>query len=241
MRHLPLTGCLLAILLGVVPDQAVAWTQAIHREIAADALKISPRYVQLALGRYREDILAGAAGPRGEKAVRLNGAEQNYLDSKIPEQIEILAGQVRKLVRRPGNLKEVAYCFGLISHYTALAANPLNVENTDAQEVYYHALFGTYVEGELRNYRVAFSGYTPGIFEDLTVRDYLGTVTARAQRFYGPLSPHFTKGGKIASIEKFDHFSVPFAVASIAYGNAVNAVADVWRGAWLAASAGEKK
>lgn len=225
MKQLAVT--VLALLFTV--GSSFAWTPKVQEEIVKDALQLSPKYLRVVLEKNFDQLMRGANTAEAEA---FDGATVNIQETELPRLITREGEAIGKLLKKPKGLPEAAYRFGVIARYAGQVGNPLNVQNDDQAEAYYRDLFDAYVQKELKNFRVAFRGYTEGPFRGQDLEDYFAERAQQASRFYKPLSLQFMKDGKIADINSFSHQSVPFAVASLSYGYAVTTVADVWHGLW---------
>ena len=232
---------ILAAVLVAAHGASFAFDSQGRARIAIDAIRLAPPALARQINRNRDALLKGA---RQVTPPRTPAEAQQWIAAEADRAVAMID------THRP--FLEISGVLGRLAGALTCLNNPLwgeasEPDRTDAQR------FSVYFEDHMDRFPLVHARGGP----PATDRQGLAGLAAAIRLRYEDdrqrlrLAYHPPDGGSIQPAD-FDERSVPFAIASLAYSNAVNDVAIVWIDIWrrangdltgtpfLAASPGEK-
>jgi hypothetical protein len=221
MRHAilvlaPLVAC----------SAALAWAPESRVRIVDQSVRLMPESLRTALERHRRPLLEGMLEPaveedgRDHRPAATGGALESAAGRAQAELAEALA--------RPTDFAEIARRLGRVAHWVADAGYP-PAHGTDADAGRRYRHFGSFCDGRLDRVPLVFYGHDD---LDRGFAPLLGDVVATAERNDRDLARAYAAAGDPPSPAAFDDRSVPFAICSLSYSQAVTNVVRAWLGAW---------
>ncbi len=211
-----------------------AWTPASQQTIASEAARLAPPDLYRQIVRNRLAYLQGVADGFGERdplAHAKHADGTGHLDEAITTAVD---NAVRAIVaHQPFN--EVCYRLGIVSHFIADANNPLNAAGDDAEEGRYYADFLAYLESAEPRIKLVFYGFRPELDGGQDLPALVAEGLERGRGFYPLVGREYRRVEFASGVRAFDDRSTAFAVASLAYSNAVSDIAEALRYIWLEA------
>ena len=229
----------LALLLALLPASAsAAFTPRTQERIAAEAARLAPPDLARQIERREDSYLAGVRSPfRDGSAAHRNAGPPGILDRVIVDE----SSRAVQLIREHRNFDEIVRQLGVVSHYVALANNPLVTASSDPREREYWTDYARYVESAEPRLPLVFYGLTPGLDARPDVSPLVTMTLARGRRLYPLVGREYRRIGFASGVGRFDDRSTAFGVASLSFSHAVTDVARVMRWIWLQAGGGDAR
>jgi hypothetical protein len=143
---------------------------------------------------------------------------------------EVIRAQEMIRLQRPFN--EVFSAFGALAGMICESLNPLNMSDTDSQEIYYYSAFERYIEKSSPVFRIRFEGYRLFPVDQDKIAAEFKRRFNKLRSYYSPLTEEYRNRLAVGRNLDFDPTSIPFGVAMITYSDAVNAIIDTWCSLW---------
>ncbi len=229
----------LALLLALVPARAsAAFTPRTQERIAAEAARLAPPDLARQIERREEAYMAGVRAPfRDGSAAHRNAGPEGILDRVIVEE----ARRAVSFIREHRTFDDIVRQLGVVSHYVALANNPLSTAASDPREGEYWTDYARYVESAEPRLPLVFYGLTPGLDARPDVSPLVNATLARGRRLYPLVGREYRRIGFASGVGRFDDRSTAFGVASLSFSHAVTDIARVMRWIWLQAGGGDPR
>lgn len=213
---------------------AGAWTGATRSRMIRDALKVTPPALNAILGHYREELDRGMEIPSSHETEEVHyqladgsaGLAAAAVAQKKEEAQALLAGK--------HGLKKFAFEMGTLAHLTADVSFPLNASDADPREPLYREAYRAYIERALDRIPFVLDPDAATGVDDMSVEARMMESARRTARNYDQIGAAFKDDGTPRTPQSLDERSVPFAVASLAYSQAVNDIVRVWCRLWRA-------
>lgn len=213
---------------------ANAWTGATRARMIRDALKVTPPSLNAILDHYREDLDRGMEIPSSHETEEVHyqladgsaGLAAAAVAQKKEEAQALLAGK--------HGLRKFAFEMGTLAHLTADVSFPLNASDADPREPLYREAYRAYVEHALDRIPFVLDPAAATGVDDVGVEARMMESARRTARNYDQIGVAFKDDGTPRTPQSLDERSVPFAVASLAYSQAVNDIVRVWCRLWRA-------
>ncbi len=221
----------LAVLLSLAAAPARAWTPRTRVQMVDEAVRLLPASLRLAIEHRREPLLRGMLEPMtGEDGPGHRPPWQGgTLDAEIAERAAALV----RSVESAAPFDEVARSFGALAHFVADAGYPPGAAGAGGAARY--ADFASFCESRRPRFPLVFYGYDDPDLARGDFRGFARRVLERARKEFPSLERAYAAAGTPPDPAAFDDRSVPFAVASLSYSNAVTDIAKAWLAAWQAA------
>lgn len=213
---------------------AGAWTGATRSRMIRDALKVTPPSLNAILDHYRDELDRGMEIPSSHETEEVHyqladgsaGLAAAAVAQKKEEAQALLAGK--------HGLKKFAFEMGTLAHLTADVSFPLNASDADPREPLYREAYRAYIERTLDRIPFVLDPDAATGVDDMTVEARMMESARRTARNYDQIGAAFKDDGTPRTPQSLDERSVPFAVASLAYSQAVNDIVRVWCRLWRA-------
>jgi hypothetical protein len=240
-RRLGAPAAAFAFLLAAAPaGPAGGWTAKTQQVIAEEAARLAPPDLWRQLDRHRRALREGAVEPFGDRDPARHVANPDgsgRLERVIAEEV---ARAVRAIEdHRP--FEEVVRQLGVVSHYVADAANPLNTAEADAQEGRYFADFARYLESAEPRLPVVFYGVNPLLEASPDPAPLVAEALRRGRALYPLVGREYRRIGFGSGTAAFDDRSTAFGVASLAFSHAVSEAGLAFRHVWLRAGGADSR
>jgi hypothetical protein len=141
---------------------------------------------------------------------------------------------IRELLARKAPFHSVTYEMGVLSHLVSDVEFPLNASDADPREPLYREAYRAYIERALDRIPFVLDPAAATGVDDVGVEARMMDSARRTARNYDPIGAAFKDDGTPRTPQSLDERSVPFAVASLAYSQAVNDIVRVWCRVWRA-------
>lgn len=226
IRRLLPTAVLALWAVGLAPVHA--WAPRTRLSMADESVRLMPASLRLALENERDAVLRGALEPLTQE----DGDEHRPATQGGTLEATILARAhaLTVAVEQGAAFHEIARRFGELSHYVADAAFPPGAAGREGAARYAH--FAGFCDSRRERFPLVFLGHDD---PDLSRGDYLA-FARRVEEGAGAgdrdLARAYAGAGESPAPLAFDDRSVPFAVASLAYSQAVTYTVRVWLRAW---------
>lgn len=143
-----------ALVIGLDPPTARAWSYHTHRKIVSDAFARMPQPFVTRFQPYRNQILRGSTDPDSllrDFENHVHHVHGGHRKAGTPTFIKKSFDELVARFRRGDPDETVAYHLGLLAHYIADLNQPLHTDgaNVDPQESNYHMTFEHDVQGRL--------------------------------------------------------------------------------------------
>lgn len=227
-RPAPIFGLLLAL---ASPTIATGWTAESYQTIAREAANIAPPDLRGQLERHHRDVLRGAVAPLqvGDPRLRVKNPDgSGQLDAAVLQATKDLANAIRTV--QP--FSEVAYRFGVLSHYTTLLNDPLAVVESDPAERRFSEDFSRYRERAAPRFALVFYADEPRVDTWDDVRSLVGRTLARGRSLYPLVGMEYRRVGFGSGVIHFDDRSTAFGIGAVSFSHAVTDIARLARWAW---------
>jgi hypothetical protein len=222
-------AALSACLLTAAP--AAAWTAGTELLMAERAAKFAPRDFRHQIEKHddslREGVLAAMQSPEVGRP----------LDEALYLEVERSIEAIQK--HRP--FEEIVQRLGQVSHYVALANNPLAVGSSDPQEARYAVDYPAYVESAQARFNVTFYGDGRRIDEPEDLTRLVHNAFARSRSTYAMLGKEYRRIDFADGRRVFDDRSTAFAVSALAFSHSVSDSIAVFRYIWLRAGGADRR
>jgi hypothetical protein len=213
---------------------ATAWTGATRARMIRDALKVTPPALNAILDHYRQELDRGMEIPSSHETEEVHyqladgsaGLAAAAVAQKKEETQALLAGK--------HGLKQFAFEMGTLAHLTADVSFPLNASDADPREPLYREAYRAYIEHALDRIPFVLDPAAATGVEDMGLEARMMESARRTARNYDQIGAAFKDDGTPRTPQSLDERSVPFAVASLAYSQAVNDIVRVWCRLWRA-------
>ncbi|MEM7245243.1 MAG: hypothetical protein AAF533_07850 [Acidobacteriota bacterium] len=225
----------LALCLGTA-SPATAWTEKFHQQVAEQSARLMPASLQSILARHSGRLAEGAAAPlvsAGDPRLYLHaGGSHGSLDRTVLLQTQRILDQIQG--RAP--MESLAYEFGILSHYVALAQDPLHSAADDPREAQWAGNFLRFAESRLDRYKIVFPGYYSEPLQRDDVTGFIHSICNRSRRHYPTLArAHVDENGQVRQRPNFSDRHPVYGVASLAYSRSVTDTARLWLYVWVRA------
>ncbi len=153
------------------------------------------------------------------------------LDEVLLEEIENAVQAIR--AHKP--FAEIVQRLGQVSHYVAVANNPLVVSNRDPNEARYARNWSQYVESAQHRFNATWYGDGRRVERPEHLSALVSRAFSRGRSSYPMLASeydriHYGDGRKL-----FDDRSTAFGISALAYSHAISDTIGVFRYIWLRA------
>lgn len=225
-------ACLAAALAWLLAVPGYGWTASTQQAIALEATRIAPPDLRGQLERHRREVLRGAIAPlvgSDESLREKNPDGSGRLDAALLQASRDLSEAIRSL--QP--FEEIAYRAGVLSHYAALANDPLAVATADPSESRYRTDFASYLERAEPRFALVFYADEPRVDDWLGVRTLVGRALGRGRSLYPLVGLEYRRIGFQSGAMAFDDRSTAFGIGAVAFSHAVTDTARLLRWAWI--------
>jgi hypothetical protein len=213
-------------------DPAAAWTGPTRARMLNDALKVTPPSLNAILDAHRRDLERGMQAPSKHETEEVHyqladGSAGLAASAAAHKEAETVA-----LLSEKHELRRFAFEMGALAHLAADVSFPLGVSDADPREPLYREAYRSYIERMLDRIPFVLDPTPAPRLETGDIEGYLMDSARRTARNYDQIGPAFRDDGSPRSPQALDERSVPFAVASLAYSQAVNDIVRVWTCLW---------
>jgi hypothetical protein len=222
----------LAAAAGTVP--ALAWTGATRARMIRDALKVTPPSLNAILDHYRKDLERGMEAPSGHESEEVHFQLADGSAGLAASAVAQKESETRALLDDRHALRRFAFEMGTLAHLTSDVSFPLNASDADPREPLYREAYRTYIEKTLDRIPFVFDPAAASGADDGPLEERMMQSARLTARNYDQIGVAFKDDGTPRSPQALDERSVPFAVASLAYSQAVNDIVRVWCRLWRA-------
>lgn len=237
-RRVPLAIPLLLILC-LLPQPASAWTSKSQFTIGRLAAQIAPPDLRRQIEKHKHQYISGLKAPFSDGnpgAHMKNGNGSGELDRVIVQQVDWTVAAIRAHHPFP----EIVERLGVIAHYVADAANPLNAQE-DSRERAYAADYLRYMQSAQGRFSVVFYAPEHALDSSAGVQRLIDASLTRGRRYYPLIAHEYERIGRVAGVELFDDRSTAFGIAALSFNHAVSDVAMVLRYVWLRAGGADDR
>lgn len=233
MSPTPARFALLAALLFVTVEPALAWTDATRVRMIRDALKVTPPALATILKKYQKDLEAGMLDPSKHEDEEVHYQHPDGQKGLAASGVLHQARELGRLLQNGRSLRRFAYGMGSLAHILSDVEFPLNASDADPREPIYRKSYSVYVEKNLGKIPFVLDMKGPADLEGTgDLRGFVLAAAKRAGAGYAMIGPAFNDAGAPRTPAALDDKSVPFGVASVAYSHAASDIARVWRYLW---------
>jgi len=225
----PLLRATAALLLAAAASSsALAWEPAARVRMVDEAIRFMPASLRSALERHRDEVRRGMLVPMtGE-----DGLEHAppWADGSLDSSVADEARRLVAAVGEPASFAEISRRFGRLAHFVSDATFPPGASGVDGVERYVH--FAAFATSRIEKFPLVFLGHDDGDLARGDFRAFAIRLAEQARAEDDHLARAYAAAGRPPAPEAFDDRSVPFAVASLSYSRAVNAIVRAWLEAW---------
>ncbi|NHV98197.1 MAG: hypothetical protein HA496_00965 [Thaumarchaeota archaeon] len=199
------------LLADVSPIRVSPWAHETHRQIARDILQYLPSDLKNLLERNIAQYLEGAIAPDTQFKDFVNHVwhvDENYGKAvdKIVEEVAL----IKNMIKQNASEDDIAFEFGVLSHYIMDLDNPLHTSAKDPNEDNYHSKFETYADS-LLPIRYDFDGLT----NVSDVRQRMVQTANAAYQYYDDISNFYRSsssgsGAKYCGSKNSDVYHYPW-------------------------------
>ena len=225
----------LATVAGGALSPARAWTDGTRTRMLKDALKVIPPALASILSRHHEKLERGMKDPSRRESEEVHFQDADGRSGLAAAAAARKEAEAIDLLGRKGELRRFVYEMGVLAHLIADVSFPLNASDDDAREPLYRDAYRDYIERMLARIPYVLDPAPAPALDAGDIEMHLMTSAARAGRDYGAIGAAFRDDGTPRSAAALDERSIPFAVAALAYSQAVNDIVRVWEHLWLTA------
>jgi hypothetical protein len=213
---------------------ANAWTGATRARMIRDALKVTPPSLNAILDHYREDLDRGMEIPSSHETEEVHYQLADGSAGLAAAAVVHKQEEAQALLSGKHGLRKFAFEMGTLAHLTADVSFPLNASDADPREPLYREAYRAYIEHALDRIPFVLDPAAATGVDDLGVEARMMESARRSARNYDQIGAAFKDDGTPRTPQTLDERSVPFAVASLAYSQAVNDIVRVWCRLWRA-------
>jgi hypothetical protein len=213
---------------------ATAWTGATRARMIRDALKVTPPSLNAILDHYRRDLDRGMETPSSHESEEVHYQLADGSAGLAAAAVGQKSAEAQGLLSGKHGLKKFAFEMGTLAHLTADVSFPLNASDADPREPLYREAYRAYVESVLDRIPFVLDPAAASGVDDKTLEARMMDSARRTARNYDQIGAAYKDDGTPRSAQALDERSLPFAVASLAYSQAVNDIVRVWCRVWRA-------
>jgi len=213
---------------------ANAWTGATRTRMIRDALKVTPPALNAILDHYRKDLDRGMEVPSSHETEEVHYQVADGSAGMAAAAVAQKKEEAQALLAVKHGLRKFAFEMGTLAHLTADVSFPLNASDADPREPLYREAYRAYIERALDRIPFVLDPAAATGVDDVGVEARMMDSARRTARNYDQIGAAFKDDGTPRTPQSLDDRSVPFAVASLAYSQAVNDIVRVWCRLWRA-------
>jgi hypothetical protein len=137
--------------------------------------------------------------------------------------------------------EDVVRQLGVVAHYVADAANPLNVTDDDPREAEYFADYARYLEGAEPRLPLIFYGLLPDLEGRPSLEPLVAAAVVRGRTLYPMVGLEYQRIGFASGVGRFDDRSTAFGIGALAFSHAITDVTQALRWVWITAGGGDPR
>jgi hypothetical protein len=213
---------------------AWAWTGATRARMIRDALKVTPPALNAILEHYRRDLDRGMQAPSSHETEEVHYQLADGSAGLAAAAVAQKQTEAQGFLSVKHGLKKFAFEMGTLAHLAADVSFPLNASDADPREPLYREAYRDYIEHVLDRIPFVLDPTAASGVDDMSPETRMMRSARLTARNYDQIGAAFKDDGTPRSAQALDDRSVPFAVASLAYSQAVNDIVRVWCRLWRA-------
>ena len=230
-----LAAVLVAGSAAVAASPAGAWTGATRARMLRDALKVTPPSLNAILEHHRHDLDRGMESPSAHETEEVHFQCADGSAGLAAAAVASKESETEALLAEKHSLRRFVFEMGTLAHLTADVSFPLGASDADPREPLYREAYRAYIETVLEKIPFVLDPTSAPRLDRGDIAGYLMESAGRTARNYEQIGAAFSDDGTPRSAQALDERSVPFAVASLAYSQAVNDIVRVWVHLWRSA------
>jgi hypothetical protein len=211
---------------------AAAWTPKTQRAIATEAARLAPPDLERQIAKHRLAYREGVLAPFADGDPARHSASPG---GRLPQVVAAEGARAVAMIERHRPFAEIVRQLGVLAHFVADTANPLNAAEDDPREGEYFADYARYLERTEPRLPLVFYGLLPDLDRRADLSPLVALAVARGRTLYPLVGREYARIGYASGLGRFDDRSTAFGVGALAFSHAVTDVARALRWVWLTA------